>query len=188
MYGIDKFRQCLGGHLTSRFKLAVPALARPQTRPDTGMASKKVILDEDEAVAIAGRAKTVAVLGIKTEYQASQPAYFVADYLHGRGIKIIPVPVFYPEATHILNAPVVRDLRAIREPIDILDVFRKPSDLPAHLEDILALRPPVVWLQSGIRNPEFERALLDAGVAVVADRCLKVDRAAWDRLSPQSSL
>ena len=62
--------------------------------------------------------------------------------------------------------------------IDILDVFRKPSDLPPHLEDILQAKPKVVWLQSGITNPEFEQQLAEAGMKVVANRCLKVDRQA----------
>lgn len=65
---------------------------------------------------------------------------------------LFPVfPVFYPDVKEILGKPVVRDLTAISEPVDILDVFRRPSDLPPHLPDILALKPKVVWLQSGIR-------------------------------------
>lgn len=61
--------------------------------------------------------------------------------------------------------------------IDILDVFRKPSDIPPHLDDILAKNPlpKVVWLQSGITNPEAEEVLAKAGIKVVSDRCLKVD-------------
>jgi hypothetical protein len=55
-------------------------------------------------------------------------------------------------------------------PVDIVDVFRKPSDLPPHLEDILAAKPKTVWLQSGITHPEFEAALAAAGIQVVADR------------------
>lgn len=59
--------------------------------------------------------------------------------------------------------------------IDILDVFRKPSDLPPHFDDILAAQPAAVWLQSGITNPEFEEQLARAGIKVVSDRCLMVD-------------
>lgn len=54
--------------------------------------------------------------------------------------------------------------------MDIVDVFRRPSDLQGHLEDILAARPKAVWLQSGITNPEFEAALAAAGITVVANR------------------
>lgn len=128
---------------------------------------------------IARHAKTVAVLGIKPIEKASQPAYFVPQYLQETGIKIIPVPIYFPDATEILGEPVVRDVKAIRQPIDILDIFRRPEDLPQHLDDILAMqpRPPVVWLQSGISNPGFEQQLAEHGVDVVVSRCLKVDRA-----------
>jgi predicted CoA-binding protein len=59
--------------------------------------------------------------------------------------------------------------------IDILDVFRKPSDIPQHLDDILAAAPKAVWLQSGITHPQVEEQLARAGIKVVSDRCLKVD-------------
>ena len=74
----------------------------------------------------------------------------------------------------------MRDLKEINRPIDILDVFRRPSDLHSHVEDILAMspRPKCVWLQTGISNPEFEQAIANAGITVVVSRCLKVDRSA----------
>ena len=130
-------------------------------------------------VQIAGEAKTVAVLGIKTVAHASQPAYFVPEYLQTTGVDIIPVPVYYPEIKEILGEPVIRDLKQIKRDVDVLDVFRRPQDLPAHLPDILAMnpRPACVWLQSGISNPEFEQALADHGIKVVVSRCMKVDRA-----------
>lgn len=144
------------------------------------MSSKNIVTDEKEALKIALSAKTVAVLGIKTESHASQPAFFVAEYLQRMGVKIIPVPVYYPEVKEILGQPVVRDLKAIKQPVDILDVFRRPQDLPQHLDDILAMqpRPACVWLQSGISNPDFEGKLAKEGIKVVPSRCLKVDRAA----------
>jgi uncharacterized protein len=96
------------------------------------------------------------------------------------GIDIIPVPVFYPQVEEILGRPVIRDLKQINRPIDVLEVFRKPSDLPPHVPDILAMnpRPSVVWLQSGISNPEVEEQLASSGIKVVVNRCLKVDRMA----------
>ncbi|KAI3426167.1 hypothetical protein D9Q98_008544 [Chlorella vulgaris] len=142
------------------------------------MAHSNIVTSATEAQQIAARAKTVAVLGIKTESQASQPAYFVAEYLQSCGVHIIPVPVYYPDVKEILGQPVVRDLKQIQAHVDVLDVFRRPQDLQQHLDDILALRPDCVWLQSGISNPEFEAQLAEAGIKVVPDRCLKVDRAA----------
>ncbi|KAL4448571.1 hypothetical protein ABPG75_005790 [Micractinium tetrahymenae] len=143
-------------------------------------AKGRIVTSRDDALQIAAAAKTVAVLGIKTDAQASQPAYYVPEYLQGVGVKIIPVPVYYPEVKQILGEPVVRDLKAIGQRVDILDVFRRPQDLPQHLDDILAMspRPACVWLQSGISHPGFEQKLAEAGIDVVPSRCLKVDRAA----------
>lgn len=129
---------------------------------------------------IAGKAKIVAVIGIKTDAKASQPAYFVPEFLQSTGVRIIPVPVFFPDATKILGELVVRDLKQIKEKVDIVDIFRRAEDLNQHLEDILNMEPlpEVVWLQSGISNREFEEKLAENGITVVVSRCLKVDRAA----------
>lgn len=108
--------------------------------------------------------------------QSDQPAFFVAESLHLSGVDVIPVPVFYPDVTHILGKPVVRKLTDIQGKVDILDVFRRPQDIPVHVPDILKLRPDVVWLQSGITNPEVEEQLAREGIKVVSNRCLKVDR------------
>lgn len=137
-----------------------------------------IVTSEDEAIQIARQSRTVAVLGCKTQAQAGQPAYFVPEFLQATGMDVIPIPVFYPEVTEILGKPVVRDLKAIKRPVDILDVFRRPADLPGHLDDILGMdpRPACVWLQSS--NPEFEQRLAEEGIRVVVGRCLKVDRAA----------
>jgi predicted CoA-binding protein len=122
--------------------------------------------------------RRVAVLGIKTEAQADQPAFYVADYLAKAGVDVIPVPVYYPEVKQILGRPVFRRLADVPPPVDIVDVFRRPADIPQHVEDILALRPRAVWFQSGIRHDEAARTLAEAGILVVQDRCLMVD---WRR-------
>ena len=62
------------------------------------------------------------------------------------------------------------------DPVDVVDVFRRPEDIPQHLEDLIAARPKVVWLQSGISNPKAEQTLREHGIHVIADRCLMVDR------------
>ncbi|HEV2761403.1 MAG TPA: CoA-binding protein [Pyrinomonadaceae bacterium] len=120
-------------------------------------------------------AKRIAVLGIKTEAQSYAPAFYVPQYLHSAGLEVIPVPVYYPEATHILGQKVYRKLADVPGEIDIVDVFRRAEDIPPHLEDILAKRPRAVWFQSGIRNDEAARRLAEAGIKVVQDRCLMVD-------------
>lgn len=123
--------------------------------------------------------RRIAVLGIKTEAQADQPAYYVPAYLARAGFEVIPVPVYYPGVTQILGREVYRRLGDIPGEIDLLDVFRRPFDLPAHLDEILARRPKAVWLQQGIRHAAFALALAQAGIVVVQDRCLMVEHQIW---------
>jgi uncharacterized protein len=117
----------------------------------------------------------IAVLGIKTEAQSGQPAFYVPRYLVEVGLDVVPVPVYYPEVTRILEQPVYRKLVDIPGEIDLVDVFRRPQDIPAHVDDILAKRPAAVWFQQGIRNEEAAERLARAGIKVVQDRCLMVE-------------
>ncbi len=119
--------------------------------------------------------KTIAVLGIKTEAQAGQPAFYVPSYMQNAGFKIIPVPVYYPEVTAILGETVYRKLADIPLEVDMVNVFRRPQDIPPHLEDILAKKPKSVWLQLGISHDAVAEELAKAGIKVVQDRCLMVD-------------
>ncbi len=134
-----------------------------------------LIEDEDGIRAVVRRSKRVAVLGIKTEQHAGQPAYYVPEYLSRAGVDVVPVPVYFPEVTHILQRPVFRRLVDIPGEIDLVDVFRRPQDIEQHLEDLLAKKPRAVWFQSGIRNDAAARRLAEAGIQVVQDRCLMVD-------------
>jgi predicted CoA-binding protein len=114
------------------------------------------------------------VLGIKTEASGA-PAYYVPEYTQRAGYEIVPVPVYYPEATEILGRPVYRSVAAIPGDVDMVNVFRRPNDIPAHVEDILAKRPRSVWFQSGIRNDAAAERFARAGIDVVQDRCLMVE-------------
>jgi len=131
--------------------------------------------DEDKLLALLRSARRVAVLGIKTEVARGQPAYYVPQALQQMGLEIVPVPVYYPEATEILGQKVYRKLAEVPGPVDVLDVFRRSNDVSAHLPDILARKPRSVWLQSGIRDDRTAEALARAGILVVQDRCLMVD-------------
>ena len=119
--------------------------------------------------------RTVAVLGIKTEAQANQPAFYVPDYLQRAGFQIIPVPVYYPKATRILGQQVFRRLVDIPIDVDLVNVFRRSQDVPPHVDDILAKMPKAVWLQLGIRDDAVAEILAKAGIRVVQDRCIMVD-------------
>jgi predicted CoA-binding protein len=134
------------------------------------------IVDSAEAIsALLKDTKRIAVLGIKTEAQADQPAYYVPKYCVDAGFDVVPVPVYYPEATSILDRPVVRKLADVTPPADMINVFRRSKDLAAHLDDILAAKPKSVWLQQGIKDAAFAEKLANAGITVVQDRCLLVE-------------
>lgn len=131
--------------------------------------------DEEKLLSLLRSARRVAVLGIKTEAARGQPAFYVPQALQQMGLQIVPVPVYYPEATEILGQKVYRKLAEVPGPLDVVDVFRRSNDVSAHLPDILAKKPRSVWLQSGIRDDRTAEALARAGILVVQDRCLMVD-------------
>jgi uncharacterized protein len=136
---------------------------------------RRHLLDSPEEItALLARVRTVAVLGIKTA-ESGAPAHFVPAYAKRAGLRVIPVPVFYPELTELLGEPVHRTLAAVGEPIDLVVVFRRPADIPAHLDDFLAAKPGAVWFQSGIRHDAVAEALARAGIDVVQDKCLMIE-------------
>ncbi len=137
---------------------------------------KANLITEDRGIADLIRStRTIAVLGIKPESHGDQAAHYVPAHLAAAGYEIIPVPVYYPEVTEILGKNVFRKLSDIGRPIDMVNVFRRPGDIPQHVDDILAAKPKSVWFQLGIRNDEAAKRLAEAGIKVVQDRCLMVE-------------
>jgi uncharacterized protein len=134
-----------------------------------------LVTDEAGLRALLADTKTIAVLGIKTEAQSGQPAFYVASYLASAGFDVIPVPVYYPDVKEILGRPVYRRVADIPESVDMVNVFRRSEDVPPHIDDILAKKPKSVWLQLGIRNDAAAEKLARAGIKVVQNRCLMVD-------------
>ena len=115
----------------------------------------------------------IAVLGIKEGEH--RPAFFVPEYAKQAGFEIVPVPVYYPDATEMLGEKVYRTVSAVPGEVDMVNVFRKSEDIPPHLDDIIAKKPKSVWFQLGIRNDAAAETLARAGIDVVQDRCLMVD-------------
>ena len=118
--------------------------------------------------------RTIAVLGAHDE--PSKAAFYVPQYLHRMGYRVVGVnPKLAGQELH--GALVVATLAEITEPIDMVDVFRRPDQIPSHVPDILAMqpRPPVVWLQLGIRHDAVARQLRAEGIEVVQDRCTLAD-------------
>lgn len=134
-----------------------------------------LITDTTKIRELLSQTRTIAVLGIKTEAQSDQPAFYVPKYMKSAGFKIIPVPVYFPEATEILGEKVYRRVADIPEDVDMVNVFRRPQDVPPHLDDLLAKKPKSVWMQLGISHSAVAEALAKAGIKVVQDRCLMVD-------------
>lgn len=136
---------------------------------------KHHLVEDDEGIRrILKNTRRVAVLGIKTR-ESAQPAYYVPEYTQRAGLDVVPVPVYYPDVTEILGQPVYRSVAAIPGPVDMVNVFRRPKDIPQHLDDIIAKRPKSVWFQAGIRNEEAAERLAREGIDVVQDRCLMVE-------------
>lgn len=132
------------------------------------------LIEDDEGIRRVLRdTHRIAVLGIKTE--ASQPAHYVPAYAQRAGLTVVPVPVYYPDATEILGEKVFRRVADIPGDIDMVNVFRRPRDISAHVDDIIAKRPKSVWFQLGIHNDEAAERLAREGIDVVQDRCLMVE-------------
>ncbi len=119
-------------------------------------------------------ARTIAVLGAHVD--PDRPAHYVPEYLAEYGYQLLPVNAAFV-GQEIWGQRVVATLAELDTPIDLVDIFRRPDEIPEHLDDILAMQPlpKVVWFQLGIRNALAARQLVAAGIDVVQDRCIKTD-------------
>jgi predicted CoA-binding protein len=146
------------------------------TTSTSGDTSWRAHLVEDDAGIdrVLERSHRIAVLGIKTA-ETGQPAYYVPQYAQHAGYEIVPVPVYFPDVTEILGAPVFRRVSDVPGTVDMVNVFRRPKDIDQHVDDILAKKPAAVWFQLGIRNDAAAERLARAGIDVVQDRCLLVE-------------
>jgi uncharacterized protein len=140
-----------------------------------------LITDSKSILDLIAATKTIAVLGIKPESRADKAAHYVPAHMAAAGYEVVPVPVYYPEVTEILGRKVFRKVADIGRPIDMVNVFRRPNDIPPHVDDIIAAKPKSVWFQLGIRNDEAARRLAEAGIKVVQDHCLMVEEGRMPR-------
>ncbi len=134
------------------------------------------LVDDDAGIRrILDESKRIAVLGIRPEDHGHRPACYVPAYLQSAGYEIVPVPVYHPDRTEMHGERVYRSVAEVPGDVDIVLVFRRSEDVPAHLDDILEKRPDVVWMQSGIRNDEVAETLAREGIRVVQDRCAMIE-------------
>ncbi len=121
---------------------------------------------------ILSRARTIAVVGLSAK--PWRTSHTVAAYLQKRGYRVIPVNPKEAGKT-ILGEKVYPDLPSIPEPVDIVNVFRRPEEVMPHVEESIRIGAPVLWLQVGVTNEEAARRAREAGLTVIMDRCIMVD-------------
>ncbi len=114
------------------------------------------------------QAKTIAVVGLSPN--PDRPSHSIAQYLKDHGYRIIPVN---PMAEEVLGQKCYPDLKAVPESIDVVQVFRKPEDVPSIVEDAIAVGAKVIWMQVGIVHEEAAERARSAGLQVVMDRCMR---------------
>jgi uncharacterized protein len=115
-------------------------------------------------------AKTIAIVGLSTE--KTKASNMVASYLQDEGYRVIPV---HPKAQEILGEKCYGDLRSIPEQVDIVDIFRPASEVPQIVEDAIAIGAKAVWMQLKLYDLLAADRALQAGLRVVADRCIKME-------------
>jgi len=126
-----------------------------------------------ERLALLRRTRSIAIVGASAN--ASRASYFVATYL----LSSSPYDVYFvnPRATEILGRPVYPSLDALPVAPDLVDVFRRPEDLPDVLDATIAAGAQTFWTQFGLYDEALAQRGVDAGLTVVMDRCLKVEHA-----------
>lgn len=113
-------------------------------------------------------AKTIASVGLSSN--TGKESYWIAKYLKDQGYRVIPVN---PTADEILGEKAYPDLESIPETIDVVQVFRKPEDVPPVVDSAIKVGAKVVWMQEGVVNEEAAQTARQAGLQVVMDACMR---------------
>jgi len=142
-------------------------------------------LSQEEIKSVLESLRTVAVVGLSRN--PAKASHQVAKYLMSVGYHIIPVNPFVDE---VLGEKSYKCILDVPETIDVVDVFRPSTDVPAIVEDAIQLKnkvgpPKVIWMQLGIVNEEAARRAKEAGFIVVIDRCMMREH---KRLSMEETL
>jgi predicted CoA-binding protein len=142
-----------------------------------GAAAPPLHYDDSYLLGILRTARTVAMVGASPDW--NRPSYFAMKYLLRKGYHVVPVN---PRAAggDILGQRVYASLAEIPEPIDVVDIFRRADAVPAIVQEAIRLHARVVWMQLGVRHAEAAQTAEHAGLAVVQDRCMKIE---YGRLS-----
>jgi predicted CoA-binding protein len=119
-------------------------------------------------------AKTIAIVGLSNN--PLRASYFVGYYLKRHGYRVIPVN---PRESEILGEKSYPSLLDLPGPVDVVNVFRAPSALPGIARDAVAIKADALWCQFGVINEEGARIADEGDLAVIVDRCLKVEHARY---------
>jgi predicted CoA-binding protein len=134
------------------------------------MKTGRIITRDHEIKNMLESAKAIAILGLSPKPE--RDSNWVAGYLKDHGYRIIPVR---PAQKEILGEKVYRSLDDIKKPLDIVNVFRNPSQIIPHAHEAIRLKPKVFLMQLNIENREAADLLTAAGIDVVMDKCIKVE-------------
>jgi predicted CoA-binding protein len=129
-------------------------------------------LDSPSLRGILERCRTIAVVGLSADW--NRPSYFAASYLQGKGYRIVPVN---PKAEAILGERCYARLEDIPFTVDMVDVFRKPADVPPIAASAVSIGARCLWQQLGVINAEADAIARAAGLDSVMDRCVKIEHA-----------
>jgi predicted CoA-binding protein len=124
---------------------------------------------DEEIGRLLANARTIAVVGASSH--PDRPSHAIFGRLQAAGYRVLPVN---PDESAVLGQKAYASLRDIREPVDIVDVFRRPEHTPAIADDAVAIGAKVLWLQSGIWNDEAAARASAGGLVVVMDECIAV--------------
>lgn len=126
--------------------------------------------DDDKIRRILRHSKTIAVVGLSAQWH--RPSFFAAKYLQEHGYRVVPVNPQYEE---VLGEKCFKSLRDIPFPVDVVDCFRKPQEIPALAEEAIAMKAKVLWMQLGVESAAARAKAEAAGLAVVENRCMKIE-------------
>lgn len=122
---------------------------------------------DEDIISILQSYRTVAVVGCSPN--PNRDGHIVPRFLQARGFRIIPVN---PSAENILGEPCYPNLDAVPEPVEVVDVFRRPEHVPPIVDGAVRVGASALWLQEDVVNVEEARRAREAGLTVVMDRCM----------------
>ncbi len=138
------------------------------------MKKGEIITDPERIRKIIEETKTVAIVGMSNKPE--RDSFIVARYLQNHGFRIIPVR---PEKMEILGEQTVSDAADITEKVDVLDIFRNSGQVMEHVEEAIKLKPKVFWMQLGVENHAAAEKLVEAGINVIMNKCIKIEHAKY---------